>query len=1155
MAIVIGADRVAARIAAACLAAACVCLTSCMPGAIRGADPAVAPAAGSTPPQNVLSKVTDTHRLRATAKLHAERDSEEGFQEASRYYARLAELEPDVVADRLNQAKTLLLGGELDACATAIDAARALYARSRGQAPPDLDYVSGLLEKRRRNYAVATRRFGSVTARLPKHIYGWFQHGYMQELTEQHEAALASFDRVLAIDPTHGPALFKRGMTLRQLGRNDEAKEVLARFKALPKSQPELEKCDLTAITLRPHPRAAVEPARAKLSWRNTAGEMLGEAPIAGVTRVRLIDVGTPALGMLFVGLSRLALLRTGGGRPTVIENAFGSNAAGDVVDGLPADLDNDGADEILLVKTRGVAVARLSKTGAYEVAPIELAEEGAAVVRDAALEAAIAVDIDHDGDVDIVAAGKLGGDATGPGACVLRNNADGTFTVQQPFGALELAAEGGVSIDAHDVDQANDLDVVFASRNGVETFLNRRDGTFDRVALPGLGKRSRVLVDDFDNDGAPDFFAAGGASGWARALNADRLGAPYQLRVGDPVTAEDPTATDACAADIDNDGDLDILLATAASVVVLRNTRGGTFERDLERAFDAPSAARTVDAVDLDGDGRLEIVVGDPGAGLTVFALDATPAYASLSLRPQGGKDNARATGTVVEIFAGQLYQNRLLRRTSGLHIGLGVTSIDDVDGLRLRWPQGIVQALPLPDLTEHLAERGGRRSAMFRQKEGLVASCPFLYAYGPNGWQFVTDVLGIAPLDEWLPPGAEPMLDPEEWVRIPGELLVERDGVLRIAVTEELRETAYLDAIELRVVEHSADHEVWTNESTKQPTYGPLELLVARRDEATPPQSLVTLEDGAERTSLVSTRDREYVHGYADAPSQWGGWVERYGLELTAATETTALLLTGRIAWYDSTVVYSLAQNGRTWGPLRLELVEPRGGERVLLEDLGVPAGMDRTMVAFLPDGAVPAGARLRLSGRHRFLWDHILCVRDIERVVVGDSDKRVKLASGDALRVKKLAPRSAQLGFHGYSRIVGDKSLHEQTYDWNAAAPDDWLAPTIGCATRYGDVEPLLREHDDRLVVLVSGDRVEIELAAPTPPRAGRRYTYFLRVSGWAKEAGYHNATGGSVEPLPLRAMKRYPPDAAEQRDDAAYREYLDEYQTRRVRRRAL
>jgi len=330
-------------------------------------------------------------------------------------------------------------------------------------------------------------------------------------------------------------------------------------------------------------------------------------------------------------------------------------------------------------------------------------------------------------------------------------------------------------------------------------------------------------------------------------------------------------------------------------------------------------------------------------------------------------------------------------------------------------------------------------------------------------------------------------------------------------------------------------------------------LRLRVLPTNGFEPPVSL-SLQDGQEAAPAVRERDGVYVHGYAPAPSQWSGWVGRHDLDLRTGAPARALLLTGRIAWYDSTVTFSLSQHGRGWGPLRLAQVNEDGSVSPVLEDLGLPAGMDRTLVAVFAREPLAAGSHLRLSGHHRFLWDRLLTASDVEELELSGEAGSRALRDGQELRHRTCRLRSASLGFHGFSSTTGSRARHEQSYNFEAAQPDDAFAPATGHATRYGDVTPLLHEHDDFLVVLVSGDKVEVEFEPPPAPSAGMRRTYLLHVSGWAKEGTFHNLTGSSIGPLPCRSMSRYPPPDGEERKDDEYLRYLSRYQTREVRRRA-
>ncbi|MCA9179214.1 MAG: hypothetical protein KDB14_32355, partial [Planctomycetales bacterium] len=71
---------------------------------------------------------------------------------------------------------------------------------------------------------------------------------------------------------------------------------------------------------------------------------------------------------------------------------------------------------------------------------------------------------------------------------------------------------------------------------------------------------------------------------------------------------------------------------------------------------------------------------------------------------------------------------------------------------------------------------------------------------------------------------------------------------------------------------------------------------------------------------------------------------------------------------------------------------------------------------------------------------------------------------------------------------------------------------------------------------------------------PPPAGWRRDFLLHCVGWDKDADLNTFHGQSVEPLPFRAMSRYPyaPDE-DFPDTELHREYLRDYQTRSQSRR--
>jgi hypothetical protein len=99
--------------------------------------------------------------------------------------------------------------------------------------------------------------------------------------------------------------------------------------------------------------------------------------------------------------------------------------------------------------------------------------------------------------------------------------------------------------------------------------------------------------------------------------------------------------------------------------------------------------------------------------------------------------------------------------------------------------------------------------------------------------------------------------------------------------------------------------------------------------------------------------------------------------------------------------------------------------------------------------------------------------------------------------------------------------------------------------------GPVDGLLRDVDDKMVLMGSGDemRLQFNAASLAPPPVGWTRDFLLKVEGWAKDRDPNTAYSASVLPLPFHGMSRYPYPASESYPrDAAHDEYQRTYNTR-------
>jgi hypothetical protein len=146
------------------------------------------------------------------------------------------------------------------------------------------------------------------------------------------------------------------------------------------------------------------------------------------------------------------------------------------------------------------------------------------------------------------------------------------------------------------------------------------------------------TAVGDVDGDGWTDLFF-GGFADKTLATNGDRvpdrllLGGPDGFRVDDTFSVEAGRTAGAAFADLDADGDLDLVLSRnvrdapggRAPSVVLRNDDGVLTQA---RVLDASRSARSIGVLDYDRDGRLDLFL----------AADRLGGGSSALLRNEGG-------------------------------------------------------------------------------------------------------------------------------------------------------------------------------------------------------------------------------------------------------------------------------------------------------------------------------------------------------------------------------------------------------------------------------------------------------------------------------------------------------------------------------------
>jgi Flp pilus assembly protein TadD len=716
-------------------------------------------------------------------------------------------------------------------------------------------------------------------------------------------------------------------------------------------------------------------------------------------------------------------------------------------------------------------------------------------------------------------------------------------------------AVQGAVALDSRGEGRA---DLLAWSRDAILLFRHGTEAVRD-TGLAGVRDVLAVAAGDFDNDGLPDLCVLTGAG---PALYRNVRGRFEKVAAALPKGRY----THAVWLDFDHDYDLDLFLFGEGSSL-LRNTPAGFEDYTSRFPFAAGAvtnafAIRTVPdtrgidlavsyasgnsvlyrdrllgefaaerlgemprapeiEADFDGDGRPDRVEIAGGALTLVLNRSAQAGWLTVSLT--GVKNLKLAPLADVELRAGSLYEHQVYR---GVPLLFDLGGRRRADTVRITWPNGLIQ---------HVTDAPAGRPLLVKEAPRLAESCPMVYTWNGRKFEFITDVLGVAPLGASAGDGLHFPVDHDEYVRIQGRSLEPAGGHYEVRLVEELREVAYIDQVRLIAVDHAAGTEIFSNEKFKSPPFPEFRLFGVRRP--VPPASA---RDHRGRDVLPELRasDGVYVDGFrrdATAVAEMHALTLDFGR--AAADNRAVLLLDGWVDWPDGSTFRAASQSGGGLVLPYLQVKDARGEWKTAIEDMGLPAGKPKTIAVDLTGRFVSASREVRIVTNLCLYWDRIVLSED---------------AGAPAVRMTTVDAAVADLRLRGFSEPTIDARREQpERFEYARWTPHAPWNQTPGLYTRYGDVRELTASIDDRFVVMGSGDELRLLFpASGLPPlMRGEARDFLLFVDGWAKDGDANTAYSQSVEPLPFHGMSGYPYAAGERYPDgAAHREYRERYNTR-------
>jgi Tfp pilus assembly protein PilF len=1056
-------------------------------------------------------------RLMNVGKAQLEnRDSAKAIEALS----KATELDADSAAAWRNLARAYFLAGDFDA------AARTL-ATAAGVEPGSVatEYLSGIALARMSKFETAVPHLERAVKLDPDTAALRYQLASAYQAEAEHEKAKAQLLATVKLDPLHASAHFKLGAYARQAQDRDGFRKRTEEFMRLRKlfgdetrSVDALERCAYTDAEPAVAARGAAErPEPIEVRFVDATREML-PGGAASASAACVLDVDRQGRPSVFVvgpdgecsvltgsaGGGVLTRTELGGAVPAELGPASCrvGDFQNDVPEGATFDFAAHAHADVLVLGAGGVA---LLKQGRSDGKPAFRDVADAAGLKGVKARDAVWVDYEHDGDLDLLL-------ATQAGPRLWQNNGDGTFAdVTGDVGLSDEVAAVGVA--AADLDRDVAVDLIVARGEGpTRVFKNQRTGEFAGLSEPPgpWAPASRVLLNDLTNNGFVDGVLIGSNE---VVTQLTRVSHRPVLALGGLA----PTA--GVLIDYDNDGWLDLCLGGSGAQGAVRLWRnagdadGRLVWQDVSAATGLSSLVmpviRAMAAVDVDSDGDTDLLLTG-GGELHVLRNDGGSRNAQLKLHLTTVKTNPSGLGTRIEVRRGT---TQTTRAVTDIPIEIGVARRDKLDSVQTVWSNGVIE--------NQMDVEPGNAPRDVREKVVATGSCPFLYAWDGEGFRFVTDILGNAPLGLPIARGVILPADTEEIVFVgTGEEFRPRAGRYTTRISEEFCEVLYLDTVRLIAVDHLPEVEVHSTDKIMPEPFPPSQIRAVHAGRA---PSRATGDDGVDRTRAVAALDDVYAPPGRPLPPPFRG--SCYPLALTLdfgpldVERPYVLALTGWLRYGQASTNIALSQSSVYPVIPPTLAAETPGGWQAVDVVVGMPAGKTKTILVDLA-GKLPSEAfRLRLTTTFEIAWDRIALMEWTDL---------------PAESIRELAPASADLHWRGFSdirvRVPGgpDTPEHDAV---NERPP--WRMMMEGWCTRYGDVRELVTDLDERVAIINAGDAVTLGFAAkslpPVPPGLVR--SYFFYSSGLEKDCDYNVTDGTTVAPLPIEVPIDPPADGSE------------------------
>ena len=225
----------------------------------------------------------------------------------------------------------------------------------------------------------------------------------------------------------------------------------------------------------------------------------------------------------------------------------------------------------------------------------------------------------------------------------------------------------------------------------------------------------------------------------------------------------------------------------------------------------------------------------------------------------------------------------------------------------MRITWPNSLIQ---------NEMKQAANKDLDFKEAQRLSGSCPLFFVWNGKAFQYVTDVLGVAPLGAMSGDGQFFPTDHTESLPCAANGCSLKPAAtdarpIKMHLTEELSEVSYFDQVQLMAIDHPADTEIYSNEKWKSPPFPKFRLYGLKH-------RVYPVAASSENTSVLDQllhQDKRYVDNFQH---NYTGVAKLHTLDLdfgaaALLTDQAVLVLNGWVDWADGSTFLRASQESK--------------------------------------------------------------------------------------------------------------------------------------------------------------------------------------------------------------------------------------------------